>query len=538
MNAPSKSPIGTPVFLPEGMKPAHGLYDPRNEHDACGIGLYANIHNKKSHEIVTRGLDILRNLEHRGAVGADPKAGDGAGILIQIPHEFFTAEAEKNGFKLPAAGQYGVGQLFMPRKPGVRAELERIWRESVSDEGLKVLGWRDVPVDQSVLGYSVKDTEPFHRQIFIGKGPTIRSEEQFERKLFVARKVASNRIVQTMGEEARAYYPVSVSCRTIVYKGLILGVDVSNYYVDLKDERVQSAFALVHQRFSTNTFPSWPLAHPYRFICHNGEINTVRGNYNWMAARQANMKSDLLGEDLEKLWPISYEGQSDTAIFDNALELLTMGGYSLPHAMMMMIPEAWAGNPLMDEDRRAFYEHHAAMMEPWDGPAAMVFTDGKVIGATLDRNGLRPSRYLVTDDGHVMLASEMGCLEFDESKINTKWRLQPGKMLLIDLEKKAIISDEDLKKELSTAHPYKEWLKRTQVVLRDLPKAKTARPKIAVPLLDRQQAFGYTKEDLSILMAPMAESGQEAIGSMGNDAPISALSDRSKMLDTYFKQNF
>ncbi|HEY4996184.1 MAG TPA: glutamate synthase subunit alpha, partial [Aestuariivirga sp.] len=486
MNAPSKLPIGTPVFLPEGMKPAHGLYDPRNEHDACGIGLYANIHNKKSHEIVSRGLDILRNLEHRGAVGADPKAGDGAGILIQIPHEFFAAEAEKNGIKLPAAGQYGVGQLFMPRKPGVRAELERIWRESVSDEGLKVLGWRDVPVDQSVLGYSVKDTEPFHRQIFIGKGPTIRSEEQFERKLFVARKVASNRIVQTMGEEARAYYPVSVSCRTIVYKGLILGVDVSNYYVDLKDERVQSAFALVHQRFSTNTFPSWPLAHPYRFICHNGEINTVRGNYNWMAARQANMKSDLLGEDLEKLWPISYEGQSDTAIFDNALELLTMGGYSLPHAMMMMIPEAWAGNPLMDEDRRAFYEHHAAMMEPWDGPAAMVFTDGKVIGATLDRNGLRPSRYLVTDDGHVMLASEMGCLEFDESKINTKWRLQPGKMLLIDLEKKCIISDEDLKKELSNAHPYKEWLKRTQVVLRDLPKAKTARPKIAVPLLDRQ----------------------------------------------------
>ena len=538
MNAPSKLPIGTPVFLPEGMKRAHGLYDPRNEHDACGIGLYANIHNKKSHEIVTRGLDILRNLEHRGAVGADPKAGDGAGILIQIPHEFFAAEAEKNGFKLPAAGQYGVGQLFMPRKPGVRAELERIWRESVSDEGLKVLGWRDVPVDQSVLGYSVKDTEPFHRQIFIGKGPTIRSEEQFERKLFVARKVASNRIVQTMGEEARAYYPVSVSCRTIVYKGLILGVDVSNYYVDLKDEHVQSAFALVHQRFSTNTFPSWPLAHPYRFVCHNGEINTVRGNYNWMAARQANMKSDVLGEDLAKLWPISYEGQSDTAIFDNALELLTMGGYSLPHAMMMMIPEAWAGNPLMDDDRRAFYEHHAAMMEPWDGPAAMVFTDGKVIGATLDRNGLRPSRYLVTDDGHVLLASEMGVLPFDESKVTHKWRLQPGKMLLIDLEKKCIISDEDLKKELSNAHPYKEWLKRTQVVLRDLPKAKTARPKIAVPLLDRQQTFGYTKEDLAVLMAPMAESGQEAIGSMGNDTPISALSDRSKMLDTYFKQNF
>ena len=538
MNVPLKPQSGTPVYLPEGMRPAHGLYDPRNEHDACGIGLYANIHNKKSHEIITRGLDILRNLEHRGAVGADPKAGDGAGILIQIPHEFFAAEAEKNGFKLPAAGQYGVAQLFMPRHPAVRVEIERIWRETISDEGLKVLGWRDVPVDKSVLGYSVKDTEPFHRQIFIGKGPTIRSEEQFERKLFVARKVASNRILQMLGDDARTYYPVSVSCRTVVYKGLILGVDVSNYYVDLKDTRVQSAFALVHQRFSTNTFPSWPLAHPYRFVCHNGEINTVRGNYNWMAARQANMKSDVLGEDLAKLWPISYEGQSDTAIFDNALELLTMGGYSLPHAMMMMIPEAWAGNPLMDDDRRAFYEHHAAMMEPWDGPAAMVFTDGKVIGATLDRNGLRPSRYLTTDDGHVLLASEMGVLDFDESKITTKWRLQPGKMLLIDLEKKTIVSDEDLKKELSTAHPYKEWLKRTQVVLRDLPKAKTARPKITVPLLDRQQAFGYTREDLAVLMAPMAETGQEAIGSMGNDAPIAALSDRPKMLDTYFKQNF
>jgi glutamate synthase (NADPH/NADH) large chain len=324
----------------------------------------------------------------------------------------------------------------------------------------------------------------------------------------------------------------------VVYKGLVLGTDVANYYTDLKDERVQSAFALVHQRFSTNTFPSWPLSHPYRFVCHNGEINTVRGNFNWMAARQANMKSDVLGEDLSKLWPISFEGQSDTAVFDNALELLTMGGYSLPHAMMMLIPEAWAGNPLMDEDRRAFYEHHAALMEPWDGPAAMVFTDGKVIGATLDRNGLRPSRYLITDDGHVLLASEMGVLPFDDAKIVTKWRLQPGKMLLIDLDKKKIISDEDLKKELSTAHPYKDWLKRTQVVLRDLPKAKTQRPKITVPLLDRQQAFGYTKEDLTILMAPMASTGQEAIGSMGNDAPISALSDRSKMLDTYFKQNF
>jgi glutamate synthase (NADPH) large chain len=530
--------MNAPVNLPEGMPHAHGLYDPRNEHDACGIGLYANINNIKSHKTVANGLLILKNLEHRGAVGADPKAGDGAGILIQIPHDYFAADAKRLGFDLPAAGQYGVGFLFMPREPLYRADIERIWWETAREEGLKVLGWRDVPVDSSVLGYSVKGTEPIHRQVFIGRGPTIRDEAQFERKLFVCRKVVSNRVMEVLGTKARTYYPVSVSCRTVVYKGLVLGKDVASYYTDLKDERVQSAFALVHQRFSTNTFPSWPLAHPYRFVCHNGEINTVRGNYNWMAARQANMKSDVLGEDLSKLWPISYEGQSDTACFDNALEFLYMGGYSLPHAMMMLIPEAWAGNPLMDEDRRAFYEHHAAMMEPWDGPAAMVFTDGKVIGATLDRNGLRPSRYLVTDDGHVMLASEMGCLDFDEAKITHKWRLQPGKMLLIDLDKKKIVSDDDLKKELSTAHPYKEWLKRTQVVLRDMPKAKTARPKIAVPLLDRQQAFGYTQEDLKVLMSPMASTGQEAIGSMGNDAPVSALSDRSKMLDTYFKQNF
>ncbi len=530
--------MNAPAFLPEGMKPAHGLYDPRNEHDACGIGLYANIHNKKSHDIVSKGLLILKNLEHRGAVGADPKAGDGAGILIQIPHEFYAADAKRLGFDLPAAGQYGVGFLFMPREPLYRQDIERIWWETAREEGLKVLGWRDVPVNSSVLGYSVKDTEPMHRQVFIGRGPTIRDEAHFERKLFVCRKVVSNRILEVLGTKARTYYPVSVSCRTVVYKGLVLGKDVSSYYTDLQDDRVTSAFALVHQRFSTNTFPSWPLAHPYRFVCHNGEINTVRGNFNWMAARQANMKSDVLGGDLSKLWPISYEGQSDTACFDNALEFLYMGGYSLPHAMMMLIPEAWAGNPLMDDDRRAFYEHHAAMMEPWDGPAAMVFTDGKVIGATLDRNGLRPSRYLVTDDGHVMLASEMGCLDFDESKITQKWRLQPGKMLLIDLDKKKIISDEDLKKDLASAHPYKDWLKKTQVVLRDMPKAKTARPKITVPLLDRQQAFGYTQEDLKVLMAPMATTGQEATGSMGNDAPVSVLSDRNKMLDTYFKQNF
>ncbi len=526
------------AYLPEGLVPARGLYDPRHEHDACGIGLFANIHNLKSHGIISDGLSILKNLEHRGAVGADPKAGDGAGIMVQIPHGFFADGARRLGFELPAPQQYGVAYLFMPREPVYRQDIERIWWETAREEGLKVLGWRDVPVDSTVLGASVKITEPVHRQLFIGKGPTIRGEAHFERKLFVCRKVVSNRVLEVLGSKGRTYYPVSVSTRTIVYKGLVLGKHLGDYYRDLTDPHFESAFALVHQRFSTNTFPSWPLAHPYRFICHNGEINTVRGNFNWMAARQANMKSEILGEDLSKLWPISYEGQSDTACFDNALEFLHMGGYALPHAMMMLIPEAWAGNPLMDEDRRAFYEYHAALMEPWDGPAAMVFTDGKLIGATLDRNGLRPARYLTTDDGHILLASEMGCLQFAEEHITRKWRLQPGRMLLIDLEQKRIISDDELKKTLSNAHPYKEWLKLTQVVLRDLPKAKTARPKIAVPLLDRQQAFGYTQEDLKILMAPMAQTGQEAVGSMGNDAPISALSDRPKLLDTYFKQNF
>jgi glutamate synthase (NADPH) large chain len=522
----------------EGVLPAQGLYHPAREHDACGIGLYASINNIPSHAIVESGLTILQNLEHRGAVGADPKAGDGSGIMVQLPHQFFAEEAERLRFKLPAAGEYAVGYLFMPREAQPRQEIERIWRETAIEEGLRVIGWRDVPVDDSVLGVTVKKTEPWHRQLFIAAGPTIKDERHIERKLFICRKVVSNRVIEVLGSAARAYYPVSVSTRTIVYKGLVLGKDLGAYYRDLSNPSFISALALVHQRFSTNTFPAWPLAHPYRYICHNGEINTLRGNYNWMAARQANMRSEVLGKDLEKLWPISYEGQSDSACFDNALELLFMGGYSLPHAMMMLIPEAWAGNQLMDESRQAFYEYHAALMEPWDGPAAMAFTDGRIIGATLDRNGLRPSRYLVTRDGFVVLASEMGVLDIPETNIVTKWRLQPGKMLLIDLEQKRIISDDELKQSLAARHPYQEWLKRTQVVLREMPLAKTRRPKSHVPLLDRQQAFGYTQEDLKLLMAPMAQTGQEAVGSMGNDAPISAMSNRPKLLDTYFKQNF
>ncbi len=525
------------ALLPEGLPEADGLYDPRRERDACGLGLYANIRNEKSHAVVSQGLTILKNLEHRGAVGADPKAGDGCGILIQIPHRFFLDEAKRLGFALPEPGEYGVGFLFMPREPVYRQEIQRIWWQTAREEGLIVLGWRDVPVDDSVLGDSVRPTEPFSAQVFVGRGPTIRDEAHFERKLFVCRKVVSNRVMEVLGQAARAYYPVSVSTRTIVYKGLVVPESLDRYYRDLSDARVESALALVHQRFSTNTFPSWPLAHPYRFVCHNGEINTLRGNYNWMAARQSNMSSAVLGADLAKLWPISYEGQSDTACFDNALEFLTMGGYALPHAMVMLIPEAWAGNPLMDADRRAFYEHHAALMEPWDGPAAMTFTDGRLIGATLDRNGLRPARYLVTKDGFVLLASEMGVLDIPEENIVEKWRLQPGKMLLIDLEQRRIVSDEELKRTLATRHPYAQWLKKTQVVLRELP-LKKARRQSSVPLLDRQQAFGYTQEDIKLLMLPMAQTGQEAVGSMGTDTPISALSNRAKLLDTYFQQNF
>ncbi len=524
--------------LYNGRQSAQGLYNPAYEHDACGIGMICSIKGIRTRKIVEDGLQILCNLEHRGAVGADPKAGDGAGILIQLPHEFFAAEAQLLGFTLPKPNHYGVAHLFMPRNDEYRSAIEAAYEAAAIQEGLKVIGWRDVPVDSTILGESVKSTEPVQRQVFIARGDDIADDDTFERKLYVARKVASNNVRETHPGVVEDYYPVSCSSRTIVYKGLVLADGVAKYYKDLQDERVISALALVHQRFSTNTFPSWPLAHPYRMVCHNGEINTLRGNANWMAARQATMSSPTFGDDMQKLWPISYEGQSDSACFDNALELLYQGGYSLPHAMMMLIPEAWAGNPLMDETSRAFYEYNAALMEPWDGPAAIAFTDGKVIGATLDRNGLRPARYLETSDGYVLLASEMGVLDIPEEKIVRKWRLQPGKMLLIDMEQGRIISDEDLKSELATGHPYKEWLARTQIRLQDLPEVGRAQPGSSVPLLKRQQAFGYSEEDIKFLVLPMARTGQEAIGAMGTDTPLSALSSKSKPLASYFKQLF
>jgi glutamate synthase (NADPH) large chain len=526
------------VVRDPGLPSAQGLYNPSNEQDSCGVGFIADMKNRKTHDIVEQGLSILHNLDHRGAVGADPKMGDGCGILVQIPHKFFAAECAKVGIWLPEEGQYGVGHLFMPRDPEGFQLVEEIVTKAITDEGLQVLGWREVPVDSSDLGESVKATEPQHRQIFIGKGKGMDDAETFERRLFIARKVISNAVYDMKDARTAGYYPVSLSSRTIVYKGMVLVTQLRDYYLDLQDERFESAIALVHQRFATNTFPTWQLAHPYRMVAHNGEINTLRGNVNWMAARQASVDSELFGNDISKLWPISYEGQSDTACFDNALEFLVRGGYSLSHAMMMLIPEAWAGNPLMNDDRRAFYEYHAALMEPWDGPAAVCFTDGKQIGATLDRNGLRPARYLVTDDGLVVLASEMGVLPIPEEKIVEKWRLQPGKMLLIDLEEGRIVSDDEIKQQLSDAHPYKEWLKRTQIVLEDLKPVQARESRTDVSLLDRQQAFGYTSEDLKLLMQPMAVTGQEAVGSMGSDTPISALSDKPKLLYTYFKQNF
>jgi glutamate synthase (NADPH) large chain len=525
---------GADPFLPK----AHGLYDPAREHDSCGVGFVANMKNRKSHDILQKGLQILVNLDHRGATGADVKLGDGCGVLTQIPHGFFIPVCAGLGMALPAPGHYAIGQFFMPREAKARGQVEKIIEEVVAAEGQILIGWRDVPVNNSDLGEAVKAVEPVHRQLLVGRGANVVDEDDFERKLYVLRKVVSNKIYGAAIEGAGEYYPVSMSCRTIVYKGMVLAGQLGPYYKDLLDPRFETALALVHQRFATNTFPSWRLAHPYRMVAHNGEINTLRGNVNWMAARQASVSSKLFGADISKLWPISYEGQSDTACFDNALEFLVQGGYSLTHAMMMLVPEAWAGNPLMDEERRDFYEYHASMMEPWDGPAAVAFTDGRQIGATLDRNGLRPARYFVTDDDHVVLASEMGVLPWPEEKILAKWRLQPGKMLLVDLIEHRIVSDAEIKQNLSRANPYRAWLEATQIVLEDLNPVEPRASRTDVSLLDRQQAFGYTQEDLSMLLAPMASTGQEAVGSMGTDTPISALSDRSKLLYTYFKQNF
>lgn len=473
-----------------------GMYSASNEHDACGVGFVAHIKGKRTHDIIAGGLKILENLDHRGAVGADPLMGDGAGILIQIPDAFFREEMAKQGVTLPPAGEYGVGMLFLPKETASRIACEQEIERAVKAEGQVLLGWRDVPVNADMpMSPTVRLKEPVIRQVFVGRGRDIMVTDALERKLYVIRKRAVHAIKNLNLAHGTEYFSPSMSARTIVYKGLLLANQVGEYYLDLKDARCVSALALVHQRFSTNTFPEWPLAHPYRMLAHNGEINTVKGNFNWMRAREGVMKSAVLGDDLQKLYPLIFEGQSDTACFDNCLELLVMAGYPIAQAMMMMVPEAWEQHTLMDDNRRAFYEYHAAMMEPWDGPAAMAFTDGKQIGATLDRNGLRPARYIVTEDDLVVMASESGTLPIPESKIVKKWRLQPGKMFLIDMEAGRIINDDELKNQLSAAKPYKQWIDTIRVKLDEV----EGQPEPIEPnetLLDRQQAFGYTQEDL------------------------------------------
>ncbi|MBK6676950.1 MAG: glutamate synthase subunit alpha [Rhodocyclaceae bacterium] len=519
------------------MPDKQGLYDPVHERDACGVGFVAHIKNVKSHAIVEQGLRILMNLEHRGATGYDPLLGDGAGILIQIPDQFFRAEMAGQGVTLPPAGDYGVGMIFLPRNSESRRACEAAIERTIRYEGQILLGWRDVPRDNRGLAQAARDLEPVIRQVFIGRGADIADQLAFERKLYVIRKEAGHRVQALKLVDGKTFYVPSLSTRTVVYKGMLLADQVGKYFLDLQDPRLVSALALVHQRFSTNTFPTWDLAHPFRMIAHNGEINTLRGNVNWIRAREHDISSALFGEDLEKIWPLIYDGQSDSASFDNALELLVMGGYSLPHAMMMLIPEAWAGNQLMDEDRRAFYEYHMALMEPWDGPAAVAFTDGRQIGATLDRNGLRPARYLVTDDDLVVMASEIGVLPIAEERIVKKWRLQPGKMLLIDLEQGRIVDDEEVKQTLAQQKPYRRWVERSRHYVDEMPEVESE-DTLRVSLLDLQQAFGYTQEDFKFILEPMALNGEEATGSMGNDAALPVLSSRNKPLFSYFKQLF
>ena len=511
-----------------------GLYDPQFEHDACGVGFIVHKTGKKSHDIVEQALTILLNLDHRGACGAEKNTGDGAGILCQIPDLFFRKVTSNLGFTLPAAGQYGVGMLYTAPDAEIRQKGRQQFEKIAAEEGLKVLGWRDVPTDNSSLGNSAKSTEPFIEQVFIERNANLSDDLAFERKLYVIRK-RSHLSRQSFN---RYWYPCSISSRTIVYKGQLMPVQVGDYFPDLRDPDFQSALGLVHSRFSTNTFPSWERAHPYRYIAHNGEINTLRGNINWMHARQSMFASPLFGEDIKKIQPVINIEGSDSLIFDNALELMVLSGRSLPHAVMMMIPEPWAAHESMSDEKKAFYEYHSCLMEPWDGPASIAFTDGTMMGAVLDRNGLRPSRYYVTKDDLVIMASEAGVLPIEPERVAFKGRLQPGRMFLVDMKEGRIVADEEIKEGIAKAHPYRQWLNENLVNLDDLPAVETASPETPVSLIQQQTAFGYTFEELRLLLAPMGRDGVEAVGSMGSDTPLAVLSDRPKLLYDYFQQLF
>jgi glutamate synthase (ferredoxin) len=519
------------------MPPAQGLYDPRHEHDACGVGFVVDIRGRRSHGVVDRALTVLKNLLHRGACGCEPNTGDGAGILVQMPDRFLRRECGRLDVPLPGPGEYGCGLVFLPRAPAPRHRVQALLHSIVEHEGQRLLGWRDVPTDDRLLGETARSVEPVIKQVFVGRGPAVRDRGHFERRLYVIRKLFEKAIAAADPREQTFAYLPSLSCNTLIYKGMLSADQIETMYPDVTDPDVESALALVHQRFSTNTFPSWPLAHPYRYIAHNGEINTLRGNINWMRAREALCRSSVLGDDLWKVLPVTREGLSDSATFDNVLEFLVMSGRSLPHAILMMIPEPWQKHEAMSPDRRAFYEYHSALMEPWDGPASIAFTDGTVIGAVLDRNGLRPSRYYVTTDGLVVMASEVGVLDIPPDQVLIKERLHPGRIFLVDTARGRIVDDEELKAELAAAHPYADWLRENLVRLGDLP-AQPVPEADHDTVLQRQIAFGYTHEDLRLLLAPMAKQGEEPLGSMGTDTALAVLSNRPRPLYDYFKQLF
>jgi glutamate synthase (ferredoxin) len=521
-----------------GLPPAQGLYDPAHEHDACGVGFVVDMKGRKSHSIVTQALTVLKNLLHRGACGCEVNTGDGAGILIQMPHAFLSRECAELGIALPALKHYGAGLVFLPRDPAQARRCQETFEAIIREEGQKVLGWRDVPTDDSPVGPTARSAEPAFKQIFIGRSPDIRDDTAFERRLYVIRKRVEHAIWGSDLPERKFFYMPSLSSNTLIYKGMLSADQIETMFPDITDPAVESALALVHQRFSTNTFPSWPLAHPYRYLAHNGEINTLRGNINWMRAREALCGSPLFGDDLKKIFPIIIEGGSDSAIFDNVLEFLYMAGRPLPLAVLMMIPEAWSGHESMSEERKAFYEYHGCLMEPWDGPASIAFTDGTVIGAVLDRNGLRPSRYSVTKDGLVIMASEVGVLDIPPENVLIKERLHPGRIFLVDTAQGRIIDDAELKQSFATEHPYREWLNENLIPLEQLPPPPHVHEPDHETVLQRQQAFGYTHEDLRILMAPMALNGEEPVGSMGTDTALAVLSNRPRLLYDYFKQLF